>query len=176
MWIVGNDYQNASNYYGAYPRTYLERILSLFPDVKGREILHLFSGSIDADVDEAGYTFDINEENSPHFVGDAETLSTVIPNELKFKLILADPPYSVEDADHYGTQMVNRNTVVSECWKVMPDKGFLVWLDQVLPIYSKHQFDMVGTIGLVRSTNHRVRCVFIFQKKTGSAPMEAWKK
>ena len=176
MWIIGNDYQNATKYYGAYPHGYLERVLSLFPDVKPREILQLFSGSIDADVDEAGYTFDINETNSPNFVGDAEMLSTFIPIELKFKLILADPPYSVEDADHYGTQMVNRNKVVSECFKIMQDKAFLVWLDQVLPIYSKHLFDLVGTIGLVRSTNHRVRCVFIFQKKTGSVPIQEWVK
>lgn len=51
-WLGGQDYRNKSTLYGAYPRGYLERALSLFPDAK--RILHLFSGSLTAkQVDEA---------------------------------------------------------------------------------------------------------------------------
>lgn len=31
-------------------------------------------------------------------------------------------------------------------------------------MYSKMKFALVGVIGIIRSTNHRVRAVFIFQK------------
>jgi len=43
-WLGGQDYQNKSGMYGAYPRGYLERAMMLFPDAE--RILHLFSGSL----------------------------------------------------------------------------------------------------------------------------------
>lgn len=46
-WMTGQDYQNKSGMYGAFPRGYLESVLSLFPDAD--RILHLFSGSLTAD-------------------------------------------------------------------------------------------------------------------------------
>lgn len=83
---------------------------------------------------------------------------------LGISAVVTDPPYSEEDASHYGRCLVNRNRVVSECFKVLRDGGFLVWLDQVLPMYRESEFTLVGTIGVVRSTNHRFRIVSIFQK------------
>ena len=45
-WCGGQDYQNASPMYGAFPKGFLPGILSLFPDAE--RILHLFSGSLTA--------------------------------------------------------------------------------------------------------------------------------
>lgn len=160
IWMIGNDYAGRMSYYGEYPHSYLRRIYSLFPDAQG--ILHLFSGSVSIEH-EAEITFDINSELKPDVVGDAHRLSSYFePNY--FDLILADPPYTAEDAEHYGTPMVNRNTVVRECYKVLVSGGYLVWLDQVLPMYRKDTVILEGTIGLVRSTNHRFRVVSIFRK------------
>ena len=50
--------------------------------------------------------------------------------------------------------------------KVKPG-GWLVWLDTQLPMYRKDQWTNVAQIGLVRSTNHRVRLVSIFQRTGG---------
>jgi len=40
----------------------------------------------------------------------------------------------------------------------------LVWLDQVLPMYRKADFEAEAYIGMVKSTNHRFRMVTIFKK------------
>ena len=82
----------------------------------------------------------------------------------RFSLILADPPYSEEDAKRYGTPMVNRNTALKEATKILKPGGNLVWLDQVWPMFRKAELRLWGVIGVIRSTNHRVRAVFIFEK------------
>lgn len=162
-WMIGACYKNDSNLYGAYPHGYLKRIMTLFPDVK--DILHLFSGSVKSSqtATRREWTFDIKEDMNPDVVGDAHELYKYWASR-KFDVIFADTPYSEEDANHYGTPMVNRNKVVKECYKVLKVGGFLVWLDQVYPMYRKTELKLVGTIGLIRSTNHRVRMVFIYQK------------
>lgn len=160
MWIMGNNY-TTSGYYGAYPHGYLKRIMSLFPDCKN--ILHLFGGSLP----EGDYTrFDIKPEYAD-VVGDAHELSKYFDAET-FDLILADPPYSVEDAEHYGTCMINRNKVLRECVPILKQGGFIVWLDQVLPMFRKKELQMIGVIGMVKSTNHRFRVVTIFQRHLSS--------
>ena len=105
IWVMGNNYTTRTNFYGAYPYGYLDRILTL-----------------------------------------------------------ADPPYSIEDCDHYGCCMVKRNIVLKECYKVLEKGGILIWLDQVLPNYKKIEFDIIGRIGMVKSTNHRFRVITIFRK------------
>jgi len=157
VWMIGNDYRNKTTFHGAYPARYLDRVMSMFPNATN--VLHLFSGSLPA----GDYIrFDIKQDADVQ--GDAHKLSTYFPPNW-FDLILADPPYSGEDADKYGTPMVNRNVVVKECYKALRPQGILVWLDCVLPMYRKVEVSLVGTIGLVRSTNHRFRVVSIFKSQ-----------
>ena len=185
LWFMGNDYRVKSGYYGGYPAGYLPRIMSMFPDVgfyPGTEIkrgLHLFSGSLSGKGE--FQTCDSNPELGADFTGNAENLSEVVKNSRfhEFDLIIADPPYSESDADRYGTIMIKRNVVIQECIKVLRPGGFLVWLDQVFPLHKKIESPLVGAIyvreefpdleyageiGMIKSTNHRVRAVFIFQK------------
>ena len=166
VWMIGNCYKNKTDYYGAYPHNYLKRITALFPDCE--PALHLFSGSLDND--DVGYLdvrFDLEKETNPDVVGDAEKLSEYF-EENSFDIIYADPPYSDEDALRYGKPMVNRNKVLKECLKVLRPNGFIVWLDQIYPMYRKDELKLVGTIGLIRSTNHRVRQIFIYQRVGGN--------
>ena len=79
-------------------------------------------------------------------------------------VILDDPPYSQGDAEHYGLPMVNRNKVIREAAKCLEKGCSLFWLDQVLPMYSKKDLKLAGTIGTVRSTNHRFRVACIFER------------
>jgi 16S rRNA G966 N2-methylase RsmD len=81
-------------------------------------------------------------------VDDAQTL-TRVPLE-HYDLVLADPPYSVEDCDHYQTTMVKRS---------------VVWLDQVLPMYRKDMFALEASIGMQKSTNHRFRMINVFRRR-----------
>ncbi len=102
-WIMGNDYRVKSTYYGGYPAGYLRRIKALFPEKK--RVLHLFSGKVDTAV-MPGQTVDINPALAPDYVDDAQTLASVPLHT--FDLVMADPPYSVEDAERYQTSMVKR--------------------------------------------------------------------
>jgi SAM-dependent methyltransferase len=168
VWMIGNDYKNKSEFYGAYPNGLLKRYKALFggnitsyaPYNAPRTILHLFSGSLPKSDDYI--RFDMIQEAD--IQGDAEKLSEYFePNSID--LIYADPPYSGEDADKYGTPMVNRNKVVKECAKVLKPGGLLVWLDCVYPMYSKKDLQLIGTVGLIRSTNHRFRVICVYRKE-----------
>ena len=103
---------------------------------------------------------------NPTYVDDAQTL-TKVPVE-KYDLVLADPPYSIEDADHYQTTMVKRN-VVMRVLQRLPIGAHVVWLDQVLPMYRKDAFELEGAIGMWKSTNHRFRGITIFRRRDCAA-------
>ena len=153
VWVLGNDYRG-SGYYGSYPPAYVPRVYSMFPEP--RRVLHLFSGSLNAEnvvkPSSEVWRLDINPQYNPEYVRDAE--NTGLPDH-QFDLIMADPPYSVEDAEHYGRPLCNRSKVLAECHRILSKDGYLVWLDQSQPMYSKTYWQWVGVVSVLRSTNHR---------------------
>jgi len=157
-WIMGNAYGVKSGYYGGYPAGYLRRIKAMFPDKQSA--LHVFSGRVDQSA-WPGDTVDLNEDMQPTYLDDAQSLESV-PLE-SYDIILADPPYSVEDSNHYKPPMVKRNKVMKALSGVSVGTH-IVWLDQVLPMYRKDTYKIVGVIGMVKSTNHRFRVITIFEK------------
>ena len=169
MWILGNDYRNKSSLHGAYPPNYIKRVVAMFPEAE--RILHLFSGSLTAaqtveyHQDKDVVRFDLIDRVGDGIVqGNAEQLGDYFDRS-QFDLILADPPYTGEDADKYGTPMVKRQKVFRQIPSVLCHGGNLVWLDQMLPMYNKEEMWMWGAIGIVRSTNHRFRVASFFECK-----------
>lgn len=159
LWIMGNDYRVKSGYYGGYPAGYLDRVMSMFPDAQ--DILHVPSGSIPPGP---YLRIDIRPEVNPDIIGDCHDIKALV-GDRQFDLVLADIPYSQEDAEHYGRPMVRRNVVLKSCLEVCRPGGWVVWLDQVLPLFSKAACELTMAIGMVKSTNHRVRGVFGFRRK-----------
>lgn len=136
--------------------------MALFPEFVepkfSGHVLHLFSGSLPPG----------NYERCDE-VQDAELPVSVyeLPNivlNYRPRLILADPPYSAADAEKYGTVMVNRGRVFRTLAQVTDPGAFVVWLDTTWPMHRKAEWRTVGRITLVRSTNHRVRLVSIFER------------
>lgn len=158
-WIMGNDYRVKSSYYGGYPAGYLRRVAALFPD-RGR-VLHVFSGKVDLAA-MPGDTVDCNPALAPTYVANAHDLRGVPLAE--YGLVLADPPYSVEDAERYQTTMVKRNVVLRSLAAGMRTGARVVWLDQVLPMYRKDEWAVEAVIGMVKSTNHRFRVTTVFRR------------
>lgn len=158
-WIMGNDYRVKSAYYGGYPAGYLKRVAALFPD--RRRVLHIFSGKVDLAA-MPGDTVDVNPELSPTYLADAHDLSSVPLSQ--YDLILADPPYSVEDAERYQTTMVKRNVVMRSLAGGVTAGARVVWLDQVLPMYRKTDWAIEAVVGMVKSTNHRFRVMIVFRR------------
>lgn len=160
IWVVGNDYRNKTAYYGAYPPRFLEHVMALFPDMAPEDVLHVFSGSLPP----GPYTrVDVNPMLKPDVVGSVYDVDKLFP-ERRFKLQIADPPYSDDDAVNYGTVMVDRFKVTQSLATVAPLGGFLAWLDCTWPMHTKTQWVTVGRIYLQRATNHRVRVLSLFER------------
>ena len=63
-----------------------------------------------------------------------------------------------------GTPMVNRNKVIAALSAGLPSGAFIVWLDEVYPMYAKSRLRPEALIGIVGSTNHRFRMLTVFQR------------
>ncbi len=157
VWISGNDY-SGSGYYGSYPGNYMKRIKALFPEYETFRVLHLFSGSISGKE-----TVDINPANNPTYCLDAHKLSQHLKHG--YDIILADPPYNNEEALKYGYKMPNRRLVLAECHALLKPGGWLVWLDEVCPIFAKKNWHWGMFFPIFTSTNRRIRAAFGFQKR-----------
>lgn len=160
FWFCGG--ANISEFYGSYQLEYLERMDALFPDCKGKqEFVHLFSGSIPLSDN---YTVvGLPDKNyKPEFECDAHELSSRLP--FRPSLIMADPPYKEASNGEYAICDVNRPRVLEECALVLRPGGFVVWMDQALPVFSNKLLSLVGGITYIRSTGNRFRVVSIFQK------------
>lgn len=175
VWIMGNSYKG-SGYYGSFPNTYMKRVMALYPDLEigqGRA-LHLFSGSLAPDP--TFVRFDRRPELEPDVCGEADKLSCYFEPE-SFDLIVSDCPYTQEDAEHYGTSLISRPKVIKQCLPLLTHGGHIVWLDQVLPMFSKRELEWWGAICVIGSTNHRVRLVTFFRKPAeDSEPAAASKR
>jgi hypothetical protein len=162
-WLIGNDYRNKSKLYGAYPAGYLARVGALFADVDPELVLHAFSGALPAGpyerldlVDRAG--------DLDGFTQGSVYDAPILFGGDRFRLVLADPPYSREDAKRYDTPMIERRRALSAIAAVTLSGGHLVWLDVCWPMHRKDEWATVGRIAIVRSTNHRIRMATIFER------------
>jgi hypothetical protein len=157
IWLIGNDYRNKTTFYGAYPKSYLPRVMALFPDAAAEHTLHVFSGSLPA----GPYLRCDVKEDAEYPCSVYDLPQRVLP---LFDLVLADPPYSAVDAQRYGTPMVNRGKALRALAAITRPGGHCVWLDCTWPMHSKEQWLTVGRIPIIRSTNHRVRLCTIFER------------
>jgi hypothetical protein len=161
FWFLGGG--NVSDFYGSYQVEYLKRMSALFKDITGRDnVVHLFSGSLPPSDEYFRVGMDPTGQYKSDLECDVHFLSTYLP--FKPMLIYADPPYSQEDSEHYKNSMVNRAAVMEQCGIVLRPGGYLVWMDQALPIFSNDVFQLVGAIAYIRSTGNRFRVISIFRK------------
>lgn len=183
---------DGSPFYGSYPHGYLERVHAMFPDAK--KILHVFSGGLTYELAIEPYLSSVSpkiirskeipftavdteyplecmelvdlggEGRHPTWEGNVDCMPAEW--EGRFDLVLADPPYSPADAGTYGVPMYSRRKALTELHRVTATAGNLVWLDQVWPMHRKDQWKTWATIGLVRSTQHRMRLVTFFERQS----------
>lgn len=170
FWMIGNDYRNRSELYGAYPAGFQRRIASMFQD--GTRVLHAFSGSLRLEAvrpfHPCAELIELVDLRGPEDGRHPTTIADVTDLPFRkgtFDLILSDPPYSKEDGEKYGTGMPATRLVMTELARVARKGANLIWLDTKFPQYRKAEWEMWGTIGLARSCNHRVRMVSIFERR-----------
>jgi hypothetical protein len=137
-----------------------QRILSLFPDCNN--ILHLFSGQI---LDRNVLTYDVNPDLKPTICDDVRNIEKYADAFGKMDLVIADPPYDKPDFEKYGVKPFNKSWVIRILGRIMKSGSFLVWLDTRVPMYSKKIWQLLGYVGIIVSTNHRIRCLSFYQKQ-----------
>ena len=168
-WVIGACFRRQKGYYGEYPHTVKERILALFPDCK--KIIHLFSGVIQDDKQKRldpkfqVITYDINPDLKPTICDDVRNLKKYREVFEDVDLVIADPPYEEKDFKKYNQKPFNKAKVIRDLGEVMPSGSFLAWLDVIVPMYSKEVWNLLGHIGLVVSTNTRVRMWTLWEHK-----------
>ena len=171
-WQFGQDFRNKSDYYGAFPGNFLARLGALFPEhaiqpgmlPMGGMVLHAFSGSL------AAGPYDRCDINQPsEFQCDVRELPARI-SLLPYDLTIADPPYSDEDAEKYKAPPLDRGALTNALAQVTRIGGFLCWLDTVWPMHRKEFWRDAGHVYVLRSTNHRVRLLTIFERVDGVCP------
>jgi len=165
VWYCGRSFQKAK-LYGQYPATFLKRALALFPGEI--DILHCPSGTIEG---VPGVTVDKVQDavRRPQIVADACALPFQADS---FDLVLSDPPYSDEDAEHYGTGDFPLRKAMMEFHRVLRPHGHLALLHVMTPAFSTKLWKWVGMIGVVTGTNSRMRLLSIFEcLKDKTAPM-----
>ena len=102
-WVLA---RSKVKYYGAYPAGFLHRARQLLGVHISDPVLHVCSGEIGQyPYDGLGpndKTLDINPEVNPDFLVDVATSILPIHEDGDWCAVLADPPYTEEDAFKYG--------------------------------------------------------------------------
>jgi hypothetical protein len=109
-------------------------------------------------------TYDINPELNPTICDDVLNIEKYADIIRKIDLLIADPPYDKSDFEKYGVKSFNKHLVIRKLGNIMKSGSFLVWLDTRVPMYSKKIWQLLGYVGIIVSTNHRIRCLSFYQK------------
>ena len=159
-WFLGQNYRNTTDYYGAYPPMYWKRIQTFVkPEDK---VVHLFSGSLPS----GPYVrVDMDATMNPDIVCKSEDVDKHIDHN-SVDIVFADPPYTTADSKiGYKGNYPNKKKTISSVYSILKPNGLLFWLDTALPMFRNTEFELIGVITILISTNHRVRLVSVFRKK-----------
>jgi len=174
VWYCGT--YNRQELYGAYPPTYLARLLALFPDVPESELLHCPSGALSG----PGVTVDMvsGDGRCPQIVANAAHLPF---RDNAFSLLGMDPPYSQKHAKVYGTGRFPIRKAIVEAWRVLRPGGMLAILHIYQPNTNRQMWRTRGLIAVVCGPHKDVRLLTLMQKQgwqlaTGHVPNSGAKR
>ena len=154
------------HYKGGMPLYCEEWLIQLAKDILKRQdikLLNLFCG-----MNKYGVRVDIKKEVNPDYVCDAHKVGDLFkPMVEPFDVILADPPYSTEEAKEiYGTGKLSYKTWTKECDKILEKGGLLiVYHKYVMPNPNPDKYEVVKRVFVGNRTYHLPRAVIFFRKK-----------
>ena len=151
------------HYKGGMPLYCEEWLVALATDLLGRkpDMLNLFCG-----MNKYGFRIDLKEEVRPDLVSDAHSFAEKL-NGKQFDFILADPPYSTEEArDIYGTPPLKYKKWTEQCDKVLVPDGLLcVYHKYVMPNPNPEKYIVEKRVFVGNRTMHLPRVAVFFRKK-----------
>lgn len=125
--------------------------------------LNVFCG-----MNKRGYRVDMRKEVEPDLLCDVHELSKHLnPVGPRYDIILADPPYSTDEArDIYGTPPLKYKKWTAECDKYLKAGGLLmVYHKYVMPNPNPEKYIVVKRVFVGNRTMHLPRVCIVFQKK-----------
>ena len=152
------------HYKGGMPLHCENWLVGLAHEILGKfeiKLLNLFCG-----MNQLGVRVDLNPDVKPHILGDAHVLSSLVSE--KFDVILADPPYSTEEAKElYGTPPLRYKVWANECEKVLVDGGLLiVYHKNVMSNPNPEIFRVAKRVFIGNRSGHLPRVAIYFRKRS----------
>ena len=169
LWILARP---KVKYYGAYPNGFLERARALLGVTPYDAVLHVCGGRArEYPAKPRGFgphdcTLDLDESLSPDFVRSANEPITF--PEFGWPAILADPPYTLDDAAKYQPGSVafpKPNALLRNMLEAVRVGGRVGMLHYVLPQPPREGVRFVACIGVIAGFNNRMRTFSVFERE-----------
>lgn len=159
--------RNGEKYYGAYLGGFPERARALLGATIIEPVLHVCGGKAKLYPYANGFgpndkTLDLDPSVNPDFLQDARE-----PYPEGFKAILADPPYSEEDAKNYlpgEAGYPKPNLILRRAFDSLPVGGRVGIIHYILPQAPKPS-RFVAAVGIMSGFNNRIRVYSVFEKQ-----------
>lgn len=153
-------------YYGAYLGGFPERARAMLGVAPSDPVLHVCGGRAKLYPYRGGFgpndkTLDLDPAVEPDYLQDARE-----PYPKGFKAILADPPYSEADSEHYapGPSVYPKpNTIIRNAMDALPVGGRVGLIHYLLPAPQGARF--VAAAGVMCGFNNRIRVFSVFEKQ-----------
>jgi len=150
-------------YKGGMPLYCEKWLLDLAKDILNKEdieILNIFCG-----MNKYGYRVDIKKEVNPDLVCDVHELTKYLNK--KFDVILADPPYSNEEAKKlYNTPPLKYKKWTEEATKLLNNKGLLIIYHKlIMPNPNPELYTIVKRVFIGNRIKHQPRIAIYYQKE-----------
>jgi hypothetical protein len=165
VWILARP---KIKYYGAYPAGFLHRARELLGITINDSLLHV-CGGMARQYTMRGFgpndkTLDINKELNPDLCWDLTQFDIPVDPH-PWPAILADPPYSVEDAVKYGTasSYPEPSKLLTNCINAVRVGGRVGFLHYIWPRPPKNARS-VACIGVIVGFGNRMRCYSVFER------------
>ena len=172
MWILARaKLRDGKKYYGAYPGGFPERARALLGVTINESLLHVCGGMARYYPYAGGFgpndrTLDVDPKTEPDWLQDVRA---PLPDG-NFKAMLADPPYSPEDAEHYATGSAtypNPRILIKDMLSAVIPGGRVGLLHYVSPSPPKDiPTKLVAMIGVVVGFNNRIRIYTVYERLT----------
>lgn len=163
MWLLARP---KVKYYGAYPNGFLQRARVLIGCSYTDRLLHVCSGMVKK-YPHHGFgrndkTLDVDDSLVPDIIMDIE--NTQIPKWDWIDGILADPPYTQEDANNYRFKSLpNPNKLLKNCVNALPIGKKVGILHYICPSCPKNA-KFLACIGVLVGFNNRLRCFSVYER------------
>lgn len=173
MWILAraklkpNPDGSKNTYYGAYLGGFPERARALLGVTLSDPVLHVCGGKAKFYPYSRGFgpndkTLDLDTDLWPDFVADAR--EPLPMND--WPAILADPPYSEEDAEKYAPgrdAYPKPNALLANCLNAVRVGGRVGIIHYILPSPPKNAH-FVAAVGVIFGFNNRIRIYSVFER------------